>query len=606
MKNRTVLKFGLIIYILLVGILPFYPVTATSVDGLKTSDAYHTFIAGGTHPEAVLWLDPVATIEGWENRIQWNVVENLFWQNTTDPDFPMLPQLATNYSWEDFLTVVVDLRQNVTFHDGTPFNASAVKWNFDRLAYLISQGLGSSITEAFFVPAVIFLGIPGVDISWFNLSKVMIPIINNTEVVNNSQIKFHLNVPFEPFPSTLITLPSGIISPTAHAAYNETLIGIDVQKLVSTGPFKFVSHSVVTLETILVRNDEYWQDPAYISDLIFSYFQDESTMYLAMSTGAIDFLHTPGPDFTLYENSLCDILYGPPNPSYFSLVAMIEHNVNNTLRKAISHAVDYDYYINDYLEGKVVRIENVIMEGFDYHNPNVQTPRYNLTYARQLLISEGIAPPAASTWTDQDWIDRAEINPLVSLNFTYIAGVMDIQYQILSNDLKDIGFELNADGLTTEQYLGAVYNPGIRSTLDLLYIDWGWADTDPGPYLLLMYMADAFMNFPFYNDSAIENAIWGAFLSGNETEKQGIYDYIAASIHEDCPYIYLFQEQFNYIISSEWTGMELRIGEQYFYTLYKKPVEQPIAAIPGYSLYIIVLISIGTIAIAAKNRFKKK
>ncbi len=606
MKHRTMLKYGSILYILIIALIPLYPVAAYSVDGLRTQDAYHTFIAGGTNPEAVLWLDPVQVIEGWENRIQWNVVETLFEQNTTDPDFPMLPQLAMNYSWEDFLTVVVDLRENVTFHDGTPFNASAVKWNFDRLAYLISQGLGSSITQAFLVPAVIFLGIPGVDLSWFNFSNVMIPIINNTEVVSNYRVKFNLNVPFEPFPGVLITLCSGIISPTAHAAYSHSLIGIDAQKLVGTGPFKFVSHSIVTLETKLVRNENYWREPAYISDLIFSYFEDESTMYLAMSTGAIDFLHTPGPDFTIYNNSLCDILEGPPNPSYFSLVAMIEHNVNHTLRKAISHAVDYDYYINEYLEGKVVRIENVIMEGFNYFNPNVKTPRYNLTYARELLISAGIAPPAASSWTDQDWIDRAESNPLVSLDFSYIAGVMDTEYQIFSNDLKDIGFELNADGLTVEQYLGALYDPYTRATLDMIYIDWGWADTDAGPYLLLMYMADAFMNFPFYNDSAIEMAIWGAFLSGDENVKQGIYDYIAASIHEDCPYVYLFQEKFNYIISSEWTGMELRIGEQYFYPVHRKQAEVPQVAIPGYSPYMIVLISVGVIAIIARNRMKKK
>jgi peptide/nickel transport system substrate-binding protein len=604
MKQKAILKFSLILSIMLFAAIPVSFVFANYVPGLKTQDAYHTFIAGGTNPGAVLWLDPVASIEGWENRIQWNVVETLFEQNTTDPAFPLVPQLATNYSWEDFLTLVVDLRENVRFHDGTPFNASAVKWNFDRISYLVSQGLGSSITQGFVIPAVIFLGIPGVNISWFTGS--MIPILNNTEVVSSHRVKFNLNVPFEPFVSILTTIPSGIISPTAHADYNESLIGIDVQKLVATGPFKFVSHSVVTLETKLVRNEDYWREPAYISDLIYTYFEDESTMYLAMGTGSIDFLHTPGPDFTIYNNSLCDILTGPPNPSYFSLIAMIEHNVNLTLRQAISQAIDYDYYINDYLEGKVVRIESVIMEGFKYHNPAIKTARYNLSAARELLISHGIAPSAASTWTDQDWIDRAESNPLVTLSFAYIAGVMDEIYTIISNDLKDIGIQLNALGLTTEQYLGALYDPGTRATLDMIYIDWGWADTDPGGYLLFMYMADAFMNFPFFNNSAAEMAMWGAFLSGNETEKQMLYDYVATIIHEDCPYVYLFQEKFNYIISSEWTGMELRIGEQYFYPVHRKQAEVPQVAIPGYSPYIIVLFSLGVIAIIARNRMKKK
>ena len=91
-----------------------------------------------------------------------------------------------------------------------------------------------------------------------------------------------------------------------------------------------------------------------------------------------------------------------------------------------------------------------------------------------------------------------------------------------------------------------------------------------------------------------------------DTEKQMLYDYIAATIHDDCPYVYLFQERFNYIISSEWTGMELRIGEQYFYPVHRKQAEPPIGAIPGYSPQILVVISVGILSILARNKIKKK
>src|SRR6056297_2244048 len=49
------------------------------------------------------------------------------------PDLEIIPQLATGWSWsDDGLTLTMDLREGVTFHDGTPFDAEAVKANIDR------------------------------------------------------------------------------------------------------------------------------------------------------------------------------------------------------------------------------------------------------------------------------------------------------------------------------------------------------------------------------------------------------------------------------------------------------------------------------------------
>ena len=50
-----------------------------------------------------------------------------------DANFNFIPQLATAWTWSpDNLTLTLTLRQGVTFHDGTPFNAAAVKYNLDR------------------------------------------------------------------------------------------------------------------------------------------------------------------------------------------------------------------------------------------------------------------------------------------------------------------------------------------------------------------------------------------------------------------------------------------------------------------------------------------
>ena len=64
------------------------------------------------------------------------VVETLFSHNLYDPDLPRINLLAESYYWKNKTVLQIKLREGILFHDGTPFNASAAKWNLDRLQYL--------------------------------------------------------------------------------------------------------------------------------------------------------------------------------------------------------------------------------------------------------------------------------------------------------------------------------------------------------------------------------------------------------------------------------------------------------------------------------------
>ena len=99
------------------------------------------------------------------------------------------PDLATKWTQsKDGLTWTFTLRKGVKFHDGTPFNAEAVKYNFDR-----------------------FLG-PEKPLK----SGLHDPIIKSVEVVNEYTVKFNLKVPFAFFLNNLAHSASGIVSPAAH------------------------------------------------------------------------------------------------------------------------------------------------------------------------------------------------------------------------------------------------------------------------------------------------------------------------------------------------------------------------------------------------------
>ncbi|MFX1358584.1 MAG: ABC transporter substrate-binding protein, partial [Promethearchaeota archaeon] len=84
-------------------------------------------------------IDPLAVyFQEWY--ILWHVCESLFDNDLSGENPELVYVLATGYEWNENATeLTCSLRQGVRFHDGTPFNAMAVKWNFDRIYRLIES-----------------------------------------------------------------------------------------------------------------------------------------------------------------------------------------------------------------------------------------------------------------------------------------------------------------------------------------------------------------------------------------------------------------------------------------------------------------------------------
>ena len=179
-------------------------------------------------------LDPAAVTAVNDFRILVNVYEGLtrYKSGTLEVE----PSLAT--SWvisADGTEYTFTLRNGVTFHDGTPFNAEAVKFNFDRM-----------LDESH----------PYHDTGPFPLS-FFFSAVESTDVVDDMIVKFTLNAPYAPFLSNL-AYPTGLmVSPAAVAAHGKEF----GRNPSGTGPFKFAewrSNEAVVVE----RNDAYWGEAA--------------------------------------------------------------------------------------------------------------------------------------------------------------------------------------------------------------------------------------------------------------------------------------------------------------------------------------------------------
>ncbi len=207
-------------------------------------------------------LDPAAVTAVNDFRILVNLYEGLLQYKAGTLE--VAPALATEWSVSDDGTeYTFTLREGVTFHDGTPFDAEAVKFNFDRM---LNEDHPYHDTGPF--PLAFFFS-----------------SVQSTEAVDPMTVKFTLDAPYAPFLSNL-AYPTGLmVSPAAVMA-----AGADFGRSpVGTGPFKFAewrSNEAVVIE----KNADYWGDPAGTDAVIFRPITDANTRVAEMLAGGIDMM----------------------------------------------------------------------------------------------------------------------------------------------------------------------------------------------------------------------------------------------------------------------------------------------------------------------------
>ena len=172
------------------------------------------------------------------------------------------PLLAT--WWEiapDGLTYTFHLRDGVKFQDGTPFDASIVKFNLER-----AIAPGST-----------------------NVQKQALSVIRQVEVVDPRTVRLHLSAPYSDLLYTLAWGDSVMVSPKSVATLATAPVG--------TGPFRFVGWRRGDAIT-LVRNDGYWGQPAKLKTVRFRFIGDPAAAFAAIKTHEIDAF----PDYPAPEN----------------------------------------------------------------------------------------------------------------------------------------------------------------------------------------------------------------------------------------------------------------------------------------------------------------
>jgi peptide/nickel transport system substrate-binding protein len=379
----------------------------------------------------------------------------------------VIPVLATDLPTvsSDGKTYTFKLRTGVKFHDGTDFNAAAVKFNYDRWQ---AYTKGDLQDNAYYYGAV--FGGFGTD---SNIASVAAP--DATTVV------FTFKTPQSNFLLSQTLQVFGIQSPTALQKDKADTTPLKDNKyaqgqgesMVGTGPFMFKDWTPADHVT-LVKNPNYWDaaNAAKLDQITFKPMGDSTAKLQALQSGSIDLAETisPADVATAKSSSLTVIDRGQScNLGYLGLNQSVGGTptiyANKDVRFAIAQAVNKQGYIDAFYagQGKV---------------PQSWLPAATTGFKAEAMPAYDVTKAKASLTTAALTADQLKVDLYYPSNVVrpYMPDPKALATAIAS-DLQAIGFTVN---LKTEDWHGGYVKDATNGNLPMFLFGWtcDWAGAD--------------------------------------------------------------------------------------------------------------------------------
>ena len=396
------------------------------------------------------------------------------------PDGSINPALAS--SWDisdDGLTYTFHLQTGVTFHDGSAFDASDVKFSLDRAR----------------------------DENSTNAQKALFAGISDVIVVDAATIKIVLSEPNGAFTRNMAWGDAVILDPATADTAATNPIG--------TGPFKF-SKWIQGDSVEIVRNPDYWGEPVALSMATFKFISDATAAFGAVMAGDVDaYPNYPSPE-TLVQFEA--------DPRFNVIVGSTEGetilSTNNKsdvlkdirIRKAIAHSIDRQAII----DGAMYGYGTPIGTHFAPHNPDYLDLKGNSNYdpdqARSLLQEAGYSEgPSLSL-------------KLPPPSYARRGG------EIIAAQLREVGFEVETSNLEWAQWLDQVFR---NKDYDLTIV----SHTEPNDINIYARPDYYFL----YDNKEFQDLMQQLTLTADAAERTKLLHKAQTIISEDYVNGYLFQ-----------------------------------------------------------------
>lgn len=439
-------------------------------------------------------LDPHYTVKNVEMRLTYIIYDGLLHYGK-DPE-KVEPSLATDWTIsEDATEYTFTLRQGVTFEDGSPLNAEAVKFSFERL-----MGVSAGPAEPF-------------------------GALDHVEAVDEYTVKFVLSRPFAPFLWTLASNFARIVPPSVmeHEVEGDWGQAWLSDHSLGTGPFKieeFLRGESVTL----VRNDDYWGEAPQLEKVTARIIPEPSTLRMELEAGTIDMTEgiiledieelQANPDINVFES----LGVGTTFLYFHTQTAPFD---DRNVRLAIAHAIDYDDIIEGPMKGYAQQIQGPIPIGM-WGRPDLPLYERDLDKAKQLLDDAGYKDGFSATFSLSPLADWPDIAVLIQ------------------EDLAEIGIELELKQYDWSRYVDLFLGGEVEFGIIGITPDY----PDPDMWIWFLMYSESPLNIAFYYDETVDTLVSDGRRITDMDERIPIYEELQTIVHEEAIYIYLYQPTF--------------------------------------------------------------
>ncbi|WP_391119597.1 glutathione ABC transporter substrate-binding protein [Psychrobacillus sp. L3] len=391
-----------------------------------------------------------------------------------DKNAEIQPLLAKEYKQVDDTTWEFKLREDVKFHDGTDFNADAVKKTFDRM---LDPNVGSPKAALF-------------------------KMVKEVKVVDDHTVQFLLSEPYSPLLSILASHEGGIISPKAIEKYGKE----QIKEPDGTGPFVFESWTPGQ-EIVLKKNESYWGTKAKVDKVVFKVVPEETTRVSMLETGEAQIAEPLSvPMMETVEASKNSEVYRSEGfgTEYIGFNVKNEKLSDVRVRKAISHAVEMDSILKGVYNNVGSEANSLMGSKVFGYNPDMKTYEYNLNEAKKLLAEAGYPDGFEITLKTMDSRERINVA------------------EVLQSQLKGIGIKLNIEVLEYGTFVEQV-NAGNS---EMFIISWRNAtgDADYNQYNLFHTNSiGGAGNTFFYSNKEVDGILDAARMEKDQEKRIELY-----------------------------------------------------------------------------------
>ena len=464
--------------------------------GVKNPDIF--VIASDSEPTL---LDPHIAYDPMSSDAIVQAYEGLvtFKDDTSD----IIPLLAT--SWEvsgEGQIWTLKLRENVKFSDGTPFDAEAVKINFDRILD-INQG-----------PA------------W------MFDMITKTEAVDKSTVRFTLEYPYASF---LYALASGagalMISPKAikdHEVNGDWGMAWLRDHMVGTGPY-VLDRWVIGQGWSMSKNPDYWQgwSGKHASRIELRVVKESASRMLMLQNGDADFAGnitrdtlgqlTGNPDVVVLQKPSINVLNICLNNQRGALK-------DKRVRQAMAYAFSYDDAVFGIYTGRASYQIGPMAGGVWSFNPNLVRYQTNLDTAKKLLAEAGYPNGGGLTFTCQTETGADDYAKVVEL---------------FQADMKKIGITINIQVLSWATIEDMLETAESAADMFITGVYPDFPDPDNALYQQFHSSGIGNINQSFYINPEVDRLLDIARRTINDEQRLQTYHRVQQLINEDSPCVFV-------------------------------------------------------------------